>query len=116
MIIRPFHTDVPHSPQNLTARVTEYHNFSVDIEISWNPPLSSNPQVSYFEIYYQQPYVNDNFSNSNLNGTEVIVYNTSNTSATIHDVTYNYNMSVTLSAHNCIGESAPAIYNFNIGR
>ena len=52
------------------------------------------------------------------NLTEVMVSNTTNTTAVLYSIPYNVNLSFVISAHNCVGASQQVSINFmiNIGK
>ena len=76
-------------------------NFST-IEVMWEPP-SNDSRVDFYQ--YQ---LIDNL-------TEVIVSNTTNTTAVLSGIPYNVNLSFVISAHNCVGASQQVVLNINIG-
>ena len=67
----------------------------------WEPP-SKDSCVDF----YQYQLIN--------NLTEVIVSNTTNTTAVLSGIPYNVNMSFVISAHNCVGASQQATLSINI--
>ena len=67
----------------------------------WEPP-SNDSCVDFYQ--YQ---LIDNL-------TEVIVSNTTNTTAVLSGIPYNVNLSFVISAHNCVGASQPATLSINI--
>ena len=78
--------DDPLSPQNLSSRILEYHTNSSTVEVMWKPP-SNDSRVDFYQ--YQ---LIDNL-------TEVIVSNTTNTTAVLSGIPYNVNMSFVISAY-----------------
>lgn len=72
------------------------------VVITWNPPADSS-RVDY----YQYTFVNE----------PNITYNTTNfTNTVLSDIPYNQEISIVLSAINCLGRSSPVIYTFNTGK
>ena len=89
-------------PQNLSSRILEYYINYCTAEVAWEPP-SNDSRVDFYQ--YQ---VIDNL-------TEVIVSNTTNTTAVLSGIPYNVNMSFVISAHNCVGASQQVVLSINIG-
>ena len=69
--------------------------------MTWEPPSSD----SRVDLYQYQ--LIDNL-------TEVIVSNTTNTTAVLSGIPYNVNLSFVISAHNCVGASQQVVLNINI--
>ena len=69
--------------------------------MTWEPPSND------FRVDFYQYQLIDNL-------TEVIVSNTTNTTAVLSGIPYNVNMSFVISAHNCVGASQPATLSINI--
>ena len=76
---------------------------SSTIEVMWEPP-SNDSCVDFYQ--YQ---LIDNL-------TEVIVSNTTNTTAVLSGIPYNVNMSFVISAHNCDRPGQQATIVINIGK
>ena len=89
----------PMSPLNLQSVVNEYHDHSSSVLFTWDAPII-NSRVDY----YQYQVVNETSSN------------TSNTSVIISGVPYNKNVTFSVLAGNCVGESATVMETINIGR
>lgn len=93
---------IPMYPLNVQSVVDEYHDYSSTVLFTWNGP-QENSRVDYYQ--YQV-----------INGTEVIdASNTSNTSAILSRIPYNENITFSILARNCIGESATVMETINIG-
>lgn len=94
---------IPMSPLIAQSVVDKYHDYSSTVLFTWNAP-QDNSRVDYYQ--YQV-----------VNGTKIIVAsNTSNTSVIISGVPYNQNVTFSVLAGNCIGESATVMETINIGR
>ena len=94
---------VPHAPQNLIIIKKELStNFST-ITFLWDSG-AHNEQIDYYNI--EMIWLSKTIDS----------FNTSNTSASISEVPYNENITVTLTAHNCIGASPQNVLNFVIGK
>ena len=96
--------DEPSPPQNLSlSRILEYQTNSSTVEVMWKPPSND----SCVEFYQYQ--LIDNL-------TEVIVFNTTNTTAVLSGIPYNVNMSFVISAYTvtCKRSSPQEILVINI--
>ena len=90
------------SPLNIQNIVDEYHSYFSTVLFTWNSP-EDNSHVDYYQYTYQE--VDESVSASN----------TSNTSVAISGVPYNKNVTFSVLAGNCIGESATVLETVNIG-
>lgn len=92
------------SPINVQSAVDEYQDYSSAVLLAWDVP-DDNSRVDYYQ--YQV-----------VNATEsgIVTYNTSNTSVIISGVPYNKNVTFSVLAANCVGESATVLETVNIGR
>ena len=90
------------SPLNIRNIVDEYHSYFSTVLFTWNSP-EDNSRVDYYQYTYQ---VDDG---------SVYSANTSNTSVAISGVPYNKNVTFSVLARNCIGESATVLETVNIG-
>ena len=79
-------TDEPSSPKKIAYRIVTYEANSSTVEVTWEPP-SNDSRVDFYQ--YQ---LIDNL-------TEVIVSNTTNTTAVLSGIPYNVNSSVIISAY-----------------
>ena len=80
----------------------EYYTNSSTVEVTWEPP-SNDSRVDFYQ--YQ---LIDNL-------TEVIVSNTTNTTAVLSGIPDNVNMSFVISAYNCDRPGQQAALIINIG-
>ena len=92
------------SPLNIQNTVDEYHSYSSTVLFTWNAP-EDNSHVDYYQYTYQW---DDGSVGANTS-------NTSNTSVAISGVPYNKNITFSVLAGNCIGESATVVETVNIG-
>ena len=90
------------SPLNIRNIVDEYHSYFSTVLFTRNAP-EDNSHVDYYQYTYQ---VDDG---------SVYSANTSNTSVAISGVPYNKNVTFSILAGNCIGESATVLETVNIG-
>ena len=90
-------------PQNLTIVRKEHStNFST-VTFQWDSSAGDEQiNIDYYKI--EMIWLN------------ITVTNTSNTSASISGVPYNENITIMITAHNCIGASPKNILNFVIGK
>ena len=101
----------PPSPFNLTSFIKEYHDSFYSITLSW--------AAAQFRVDY---YVMTIISGAGilLQNELILAHNISNNlqtpSIAIFNLPYNENITVLLSAHNCIGSSSPDSITFNIGK
>ena len=94
--------DIPMSPLNIQNIVDEYHSYFSTVLFTWNAP-EDNSRVDHYQYTYQ--VVDGSVSTSN----------TSNTSLAISGVPYNKNVTFSILAGNCIGESISVLETVNIG-
>ena len=91
------------TPLNIQSVVDEYLDYFSTVLFIWNAP-EDNSRIDYYQYYV-------------VYGTTIItVSNTSNTSVTISGVPYNENITFSLLAGNCVGESATVFEIVDIGR
>ena len=90
------------SPLNIQYIVDEYHSYFSTVLFTWNSP-GDNSHVDYYQYMYQ-----------GVDGS-VSASNTSNTSVVISGVLYNKNITFSVLAGNCIGESTTVLETVNIG-
>ena len=93
---------VPMSPQNIQSFVDMYHDYSSAVLITWDMP-EDDSRVDY----YQYLVIRGN--------TTIVAINISNTSVAISAVPYNENITFSVLAGNCVGESAEESEMINIG-
>ena len=96
------HVGVSGPPRNLSSAVEEYHSHFSTVLFTWDAP-NGNSRIDYYQ--YQL-----------INGTSVVVYNTSNTSIAVLGIPYNRNVTFSLFAINCVGSSAPSREIVNVGK
>ena len=92
------------SPLNIRNIVDEYHSYFSTVLFTWNAP-EDNSHVDYYQYTYQW---DDGSVGANTN-------NTSNTSVAISGVPYNKNVTFSVLAGNCIGESVSVLATVNLG-
>ena len=91
------------SPLNIQSAVNEYHDHSSTVLFTWDAPDDSS-RIDYYQ--YQV-----------INGTGIVDFNyTSNVSVIIPGISYNENVTFSVLAGNCIGESTTLLEIINIGR
>ena len=93
---------IPMTPLNIQSVVDEYLDYYSTVLFTWNAP-EDNSRVDYYQYYV-------------VYGTTITASNTSNTSAIISGVPYNENITFSLLAGNCVGESATVFEIIEIGR
>ena len=100
----------PPSPFNLTSFIKEYHDSFYSITLSW-------AAAQFLVDYYMMTVIS---GAGILQNESILAHNTSNNlqipSIVISNLPYNENITVLLSAHNCIGSSPPDSITFDIGK
>lgn len=79
-----------------------HHEYFSTILFTWDAP-DDNSRVDYYQYRVE-------------NGTNNLVYNTSNTTAVLSEIVYNDNVTFSVVSLNCIGESDPLSQVIHIGR
>ena len=96
------HAGIPTAPTNLQSVVDVYHAYSSTVLFTWDAP-SDNSRVDYYQYEVE-------------NGTNSLMYNTSNTTAIISEIHYNKNVTFSVFSLNCIGTSSPLIQVIHVGK
>ena len=97
-----YHTGIPTAPTSLQSIVDVYHAYYSTVLFTWGAP-NDNSRIDYYQYEIE-------------NGTNSLVYNTSNTTAILPEIDYNKNATFSVFSLNCIGKSSPLIQVLRVGK
>ena len=109
-------SEIPSSSRDLAITNKEYYKNSSSITLIWNHP-DEQSQAALVDYYQLMIELNEGSKiNSTLFTEFVYVYNSTDTMATVSILPYDSNVSLSLTAHNCIGDSAAVTIDYIAGK
>ena len=98
-----FNTEIPPSPYDFIINKLDYHKNFSSLLLLWNLP--ADPSLVRIDYYYLQVEYGESITGFNVTGT----------SATISGLPYSKNITLSLTACNCINKSIPLLITESFG-